>query len=140
MYCLQYKTVVIYLKRTEVCWLVKSTFNIAIRPYLRLEPVYRFGCPKMSPKKRAVLHHQEVPFFQTDKLISFVLNLLKVGHLTRLLLRQVLYGRRKPWRFHTHTHKTSKVKPHALQLLPIEHATGDHSEKLEHCLCVFQNY
>ena len=35
MYCLKYKTVIIYLKRTEVCWLVKRTFNITIRPCLR---------------------------------------------------------------------------------------------------------
>ena len=35
MYCLQYKTIIIYLKRNEVCWLVKRTFNIKIRPCLR---------------------------------------------------------------------------------------------------------
>ena len=35
MYCLKYETGIIYLKRTEVCWLVKRTFNITIRPCLR---------------------------------------------------------------------------------------------------------
>ena len=35
MYCLHYKTIIIYLKRTEVCLLVKSTLIITIRPCLR---------------------------------------------------------------------------------------------------------
>ena len=30
MYCLKYKTVIIYLKRTEVCWLVKRTLTLQL--------------------------------------------------------------------------------------------------------------
>ena len=70
-----------------------------------LEPVYSFGCPK----NRAVLH-PEVSFFirQINSLLS---SLLKVGHLTHLLLSQVWYGRRKPWRFHTKKKKTATQIP-----------------------------
>ena len=68
------------------------------------------GAQKMSPKNRAVLH-PEVFFYQTDKLNSFVLSLLKVGHLTHLLLSQVWYGRRKPQRFHTKKKKKQQPKP-----------------------------
>ena len=35
MYCLPYGKVVICLKRTEVFWLVKKTYYIIMRPYLR---------------------------------------------------------------------------------------------------------
>ena len=98
-----------------------------------LEPVYWFGCPKNEPKKSSSTPPRSFFFYQTDKLISFVLSLLKVGHLTHLLLSQVEYGRRKPERFHTKRKKNSSLNPHALQLLPIEHATGEHSKKLEHC-------
>ena len=85
------------------------------------------------PKKSSSTPPRSFFFYQTDKLISFVLSLLKVGHLTHLLLSQVEYGRRKPQRFHTKRKKNSSLNPHALQLLPIEHATGEHSKKLEHC-------
>ena len=42
-------------------------------------------------------------FYQIDKLISFVLNLLKEGRLRRFLLNQVWYGRKKTKRFHKRT-------------------------------------
>ena len=68
------------------------------------------GAQKMSPKNRAVLHQEVSFFYQTDNLISFVLSLLKVGHLTRLLLSQVWYDRRKPRRFHTKKKKKQQPK------------------------------
>ena len=38
-------------------------------------------------------------FYKTDKLISFVLNLLKVGHLRGLILNQVWYVKKKQGNF-----------------------------------------
>ena len=52
----------------------------------------------MSTKNRAVLYPKV--FYQTDKLIYFVLNFLKAGHLRCLVLNQLWYGQRKTRRFH----------------------------------------
>ena len=92
---------------------------------------------KISPKNSAVLH-PEVSFF-IRQINSFLLSSLKVGHLTCLLLNEVQYGRRKPQRFHTHKKNNSNLNPHALWLLPIKHATGDHSKKLGHFYACFRN-
>ena len=131
MYCLKYKTVIICLKRTEVCWLLKRTLNITIRPCVRyitqsyfvtidlhsitlnqcrIQGIFGASIPVWVPKKSSSTPPRSFFFYQTDKLISFVLRLLKVGHLTRLLLSQVWYGRRKPRRFHTHTHTHTHTK------------------------------
>ena len=40
IYCLQYKTVIVCLKRTEVCWFVKRTLYTTIKPSLRCITVY----------------------------------------------------------------------------------------------------
>ena len=68
------------------------------------------GCPKNEPKKSSSTPPRSF-FFIKDKLISFVLRLLKVGHLACLLLSQVWYGRRKPWRFHAKRKEKQQPEP-----------------------------
>ena len=71
--------------------------------------------PVWVPKKWA----QKIEQYSTQKFLFllnrwthfFVLSLLKVGHLTRLLLSQVWYGPRKPRRFHTKKKKNPQPKP-----------------------------
>ena len=55
---------------------------------------------KNEPKKSTSTLHKSFLFYQTDELISFVINVLKAGHLGHLSLNQVWYGRRKTPRFH----------------------------------------
>ena len=87
MHCLHYKTIIIYLKRTEVCLLVKSTLIITVRPCLRF---ITFSC-------FIVVLYPKVSFFIRQ---VYQLNLLKAGHLTCLLLSQAWYGWRKRQRFY----------------------------------------
>ena len=72
----------------------------------------RAGIPLWSPRKSSsTLHNSFFFFYKADKLISFVLNLLKGGHLRSLLLSQVCYGRRKTRKFHEKT-CNSYLKPY----------------------------
>ena len=60
---------------------------------------------------------QKIEQYSTQKFLfirqinSFLLSVLKVGHLTRLLLSQLWYGRRKPRKFHTHKKKRQPKFP-----------------------------
>lgn len=63
-------------------------------------------------------------FYQTDTLISFVLNLLKAGDLRRSLLNQVWYDRTKTQIFYQKS-CNSYLNPDVPYLLPFAHATGD---------------
>ena len=160
MYCLQYKTVIIYLNRTEVCWLVKRTFNITIRPCLRfitqsyfitmiyillhsisavsrefLEVVYRFGSPKIESKKSSSTPPRSFFFYQTDKLSSFKF-IESRTYYTLTFESSMVWPKKTTEVSHKKEkkRKNSNLNPHALQLLPIEHATVDHSKNLGHCL------
>ena len=77
----------------------------------RIQGIFGASIPVWVPKKSSSTPPRSFFFYQTDKLISFVLSLLKVGHLTRLLLSQVWYGQRKPRRFHIKKEKKQQPKP-----------------------------
>ena len=101
------------VKTTKKCktrfYILLHSISAASREFL--EPVYRFGMPKKWARKIEQYSTQKFLFYQKDKLISFVLSLLKLGHLTCLLLSQVWYGRRKPWRFHAKRKEKQQPEP-----------------------------
>ena len=59
----------------------------------RIQRTFGAGLPALASKKCLFS-------YQTDKPISFVLNVLQVGHLRTLFFNQVWYDRRKTRIFH----------------------------------------
>lgn len=55
-----------------------------------MEPVYPLWRPKNEPQKTISTLRKSLFSYQTDKPISFVLNVLQVGHLRTLFL--IKYG------------------------------------------------
>ena len=62
-----------------------------------------FSAQERSPKNSSSTLPNSFFFYQTDKIISFVLNSLKAGHHRCLLLKHVWYDQRKTKRFHKKT-------------------------------------
>ena len=87
--------------------------SITLNQY-HIQGIFGAGIPVWVSKKWA----QKIEQYSTQKFLfirqinSFLLSSLKVEHLTRLLLTQVWYGRRKPRWFHTQKKTVTEIPMH----------------------------